>query len=108
MAIAKVWICGDCGTENHGKSCQRCAERSTNASIASNERWSREQDRALATAPARANGPGSIEYWMTKVDPDQAMTYRDRVRAAENAKRAFYARLGKSGRKARRANRTSA
>lgn len=81
------------------------AERSVNASIASNERWARETNRSLATAPARAKGPGAIEYWLTKVDPDGEMTYRDRLRAAENAKRAFYARLGKSGRRAKQLRR---
>jgi hypothetical protein len=29
------------------------------------------------------------------------MTYTDRLKAAENAKRAYYARLGKAGRRAK-------
>lgn len=82
------------------------SERRVNASIASNTRWSQETDRTLATAPARANGPGSIEYWLKQVDPDQQMTYADRLKAADNAKRAFYARLGKSGRRAKKTRKT--
>lgn len=73
------------------------SERSLNASIASNERWARETNRTLATAAARANGPASIEYWAKKVDPDGEMSHTDRMRAADNAKKAFYARLSKAG-----------
>jgi hypothetical protein len=77
------------------------AERRTNASIAANIRWSQEKNRSLATAKARANGPGSIEYWMRRVDPEGEMTYADRVKAAENAKKAFYGQQLKAARKAK-------
>lgn len=99
--MADPWTCGKCRTENTGRTCPTCTDRRVNAEIANNIRWSRETDRSLATAPARAKGPGAIEYWLTKVDPDGEMTYADRLKAAGNAKRAYYARLGKAGRRAK-------
>lgn len=107
--MAEPMACGRCGTEleDGARTCPTCAERRVNASIASNARWSREPSRARATAPARAAGPGSIDYWLTKVDPDQQMTHEDRVAAAENAKRAHYQRLAKQGRKAKQSKRTA-
>lgn len=95
--------CGRCGSEITGQTCATCTERRVNASIAANARWSREPSRARATAAARAAGPGSIDYWLTKVDPDRQMTHGDRVKAAENARKEFYQRLGKTGRRARKA-----
>ena len=101
--------CGRCGTELEAgaRTCTTCADRRTNASIAANARWSREPSRARATAPARAKGPGSLDYWMPRVDPDEQMTYADRVRAAENAKREFYQRLAKQGRKAKKSRKAA-
>ncbi len=100
--MAEPMTCGRCGNEIAGQTCGTCTERSVNASIAANARWSREPSRSRATAAARAAGPGSIDYWLTKVDPDRQMSGADRVKAAENARREFYQRLGKTGRKARK------
>lgn len=99
--MAESWTCGKCQTENTGRTCQTCTDRRVNAAIANNTRWANETNRSLATAPARANGPGAIEYWLRKVDPDGQMVYADRLKAATNAKRAYYARLGKAGRRAK-------
>jgi hypothetical protein len=82
-------------------------DRSALGRIAANERWSRERDRTGATAAARAAGPGSIEYWLKKVDPDGEMSAADRLKAATNAKKAFYGRLTLAGRQARAAKRAS-
>lgn len=79
-------------------------DRRAISTIANGERWSRETDRTAATATARANGPGSLEYWFPKVDPDGELPYETRVKNAEAAKRAFYARLGRMGRKSRKKN----
>lgn len=105
--MAAPMECGRCGTEITGRTCPTCADRHVNASIAANARWSRERSRTLATAAARAAGPGSIDYWIAKVDPDEQMTRGDRLAAAENAKRAFYQRLAKQGRKARARKKTA-
>ncbi|WP_062434856.1 hypothetical protein [Herbidospora daliensis] len=83
------------------------ADRRELARIAANERWARERDRTAATSAARAAGPGSIEYWLKRVDPDGVMSDADRLKAAGNAKAAFYARLTRAGRQARAAKRAS-
>lgn len=105
--MAEPMTCGRCGGEITSQTCGTCADRRVNASIAANARWAAEPSRARATAAARAAGPGSIDYWLPKVDPDRQMTHTDRVKAAENARRAFYQRLAKRGRKARRAKKTA-
>jgi hypothetical protein len=66
------------------------SERSVNARIAANIRWSRETNRTGVTANARNNSPASIEYWMKKVDPDSALPRPERLKLAENAKTAYY------------------
>jgi hypothetical protein len=81
------------------------ADRRTIASIAGNARWSRETNRSLATAKARANGPASLDYWMPRVDPDQQMSHTDRVKAAENAKAEYYGRKLRDARAAKAAKR---
>jgi hypothetical protein len=103
--MSEPLICGRCGGEVTGTTCETCADRRVNASIAANARWAREPSRARATAPARAAGPASVDYWIGKVDPDRQMSNVDRVKAAENARREFYQRLGKTGRKAKKAKR---
>jgi hypothetical protein len=65
-------------------------ERRTQARIAANARWAKEDDRVVATAKARNNSPASIEYWLRKVDPDERMPRDQRLRQAENAKTTYY------------------
>lgn len=79
------------------------ADRRVIARIAINERWAGEEDRAAATAAARANGPGSIEYWIRKVDPDGLLARDVVLPMAQKRKTAFYERLARSGRKAKAA-----
>jgi hypothetical protein len=45
------------------------ADRRAIAKIAANARWARETNRSLATAKAHAKGPGSLVYWIARVDP---------------------------------------
>jgi hypothetical protein len=66
------------------------SERATRARIAANERWAKVEDRTSETAKARNNSPASVEYWMKKVDPGEQMPRDQRLRRAENAKRAYY------------------
>ena len=107
--------CRHCGAGNppHRRACRRCRRvlrpLTPEQCAASNRlgayaRWARERDGTLATAPARANGPASLDYWAARVDPDEVMSPRDRMRAAASAKRDYYARLGRMGRDARRAS----
>lgn len=107
--------CRNCDTSNPAgrRKCRKCrrvlsplsrGERAAANAIAANARWSRVKNRSLATAKARAAGPASLDYWMPRVDPDSEMSYRDRVRAAQNAKAEFYGRAMKNARAARRAS----
>ena len=78
------------------------SERSTNAALAAHERWSRE-DAVAGTARARANGPGSLDYWLDRVDPHGELTAAERDRRARNAKTAFCIRLAKRSAAVRKA-----
>lgn len=77
------------------------SERSVIARIAANTRWAQEDDRITATAKARNNSPASIEYWMRKVDPDNAMPRDQRLSRAENAKTAYYQKSMRAARQAK-------
>jgi len=79
-------------------------QRGLRARIAVNESWARTTDRTARTAPARAAGPGSSEYWEARVDPDGLMEPSTRVKAAENARKAHYQRLAYRSAKARASN----
>lgn len=76
-------------------------ERRTQARIAANARWAKEDDRVVATAKARNNSPASIEYWMKQVDPDGRMPRDQRLRRAENAKSTHYQSLMRKARQAK-------
>lgn len=81
------------------------SERSVAARIAANTRWAGEDDRTTATAAARRKGPGSLEYWLKKVDPNGELAYDARVKKAESAKTAYFQQFALAGRKARAAKR---
>lgn len=59
--------------------------------------------RRCATAKARAKGPGLLDYWIARADPDGQMPQTDRVKAAENVKAEFYGRRMRIARAAKRA-----
>jgi hypothetical protein len=61
-----------------------------------------QHDSTAMTANARANGPGSISYWESKVDPDHVLSDADRRRRAEAAKKEHYTRLALASAKARK------
>ncbi|MEV7014047.1 hypothetical protein [Streptosporangium sp. NPDC051022] len=81
------------------------SERRTIAQIAANTRWAAEPDRTAATAAARRNSPASIEYWAKKIDPDEILPYQERIKRAENAKAAYYAKAMLKARQAKAAKR---
>lgn len=68
------------------------AQRTLRARLAAHEKWAT-TDPIEGTAAARAAGPGSIDYWLNKVDPDHMLDDAERTRRAESAKKAHYARL---------------
>ena len=76
-------------------------QRQMNARIGALESWSRTTDRAARTAPGTKASPASVEYWLTKLDPDGVMSPGDRQKAAENARRAHMLRLAQRSAAAR-------
>lgn len=79
------------------------SERRDQARNAANARWARESNRTGATAAARENSPASIEYWMRQVDPNGRLPREQRLKQAENAKRAHYGALMRKARRAKAA-----
>ena len=65
--------------------------------------WNNTVDRPARTAPARNNGPGSIQYHLAKLDPERFANATDEQRrqAAEAGKKAYFARLALASAKAR-------
>ena len=45
------------------------------------------------TEAARRAGPGNLDYWLRRVDPEGSLRQRERVRRAESAKKAHFTRL---------------
>lgn len=81
-------------------------ERSLLGSIAALERWAKE-DPVVGTAAARAAGPGSLDYWLTRVDPTGELEDGERRRRATAAKKAHFGRMALASARARRAKRGS-
>lgn len=78
------------------------AWRRLRAQIGAHTMWSRVEDRTQRTAKMRAASPGQIDYWMKKIDPDERMSYPDRLKRAESAKRAHFLSLSLKSAEARR------
>jgi hypothetical protein len=64
--------------------------------------WSRTEDRAARTAPARA---AMLRKFECQVDPEGVLTPEERTRRAEHARLAWYADLGRKAAAARQAKR---
>ncbi|MGW3365965.1 hypothetical protein ACWDOR_23830 [Streptosporangium canum] len=60
------------------------------------------EGRTQRTAAARAQGPGALEYWLRKVDPDELLDEDERARLAGEAKTAYFRRIA-TGQRRRRA-----
>jgi hypothetical protein len=75
------------------------AQRVLRARIAAHTRWANEPDRTAATAKARNAFRDRFER---EVDPDGVLAPEERFRRAENARKAFYARLALASANARR------
>ncbi|WP_116998449.1 hypothetical protein [Desertimonas flava] len=65
--------------------------------------WANTPDRTARTQRGRNAGPGSIDYWIAKLDPVRFADATDeqRLAAAEAAKRAHYAGLALKSAQAR-------
>lgn len=82
-------------------------ERTLRARMAAHTLHSKYDGREI-TASARAAGPGSDDYWLEQVDPDQELDPKERARRASHAKRAHYQRLALKSAISRRKNREGA
>lgn len=71
--------------------------------IGAHVRWSRETDRAAATAPATA---GFMARFEREVDPDGVLDPRERAIRADHARKAHMARLSRKAAAARAARKT--
>lgn len=69
--------------------------RSTIGRLGALKSWANTVDRTARTAHARRCGPGSIDYWLARLDPDRFAnaTEAQKLAAAEAAKKAYFARL---------------
>jgi hypothetical protein len=65
-------------------------DASLRSRIAANERWAHTDDRAAATAPARA---GLDARFVAEVDPDGMLDPAERARRVASKRRAYFARL---------------
>lgn len=74
-------------------------ERAMHSRAASHARWAHEDDRAAATAPARAGMQARFE---NQVDPNRVLDPVERAKRAESARKAFYADLTRRSIAARR------
>ena len=69
------------------------SERSLRARLAAHAKWA-VTDPGAGTAAARANGPGSIEYWLRQLPPETVdLPEAERVRRAESLKKAHFTRM---------------
>lgn len=67
--------------------------------------WANTPDRTARTRNGRASSPGSIEYWIARLDPAKfaGATDAQKVAAAEMAKKAYFAELGLKAKAAKQA-----
>lgn len=65
--------------------------------------WANTADRSQRTEPGRRAGPGSIDYWLSRLDPIAFANARDdqRVAAAQSMRKAHFVRLSMLSVKAR-------
>jgi hypothetical protein len=57
--------------------------------------WANTPDRSARTAPGRKASPGSVDYWLARLDSERFAdaTDQQRLAAAESARRAHFAQL---------------
>jgi hypothetical protein len=79
-------------------------QRVLRARIAAHSSWASTPDRRARTAPGAAASHG-LDRFMREVDPDGALDPVERVRRAESARKAHFARLAYASAKVRRERR---
>lgn len=76
-------------------------QRALRSRLGAHIRWSQCDDRAAATAAARAQSPASTDRWEKKVDPDGVLNPHERAIRAEHAKKAHFTAMAMKSAKAR-------
>jgi hypothetical protein len=66
--------------------------------------WGNTPDRPARTAAARRRAPGSVDYWLARLDAERfaGASVEQKLAAAESARKAYFARLAMKSAKARR------
>ena len=66
--------------------------------------WANTPDRTVRTAPGLRAGPGAVDYWLDRLDPERFADATDaqRVAAAECARRAHFAAMALKSAQVRR------
>lgn len=75
------------------------SERSLRGQIAAHTSWAKTPDRAARTAAARK---AALDRFEREVDPENELLPAERAIRAENARKAYFARLALQSAKARR------
>ncbi len=75
------------------------AERSLRGQIAAHESWAHTESRSARTAPARK---AALDRFEREVDPEGVLPPAERAKRAENARKAYFARLALKSAQARR------
>jgi hypothetical protein len=73
------------------------------ARLAAHESWAKTPDRSARTSAGHRSSPGSVDYWLDRVDPEGTMTPDARRKAAQAKRDAYMARLAFESSRARAA-----
>lgn len=75
------------------------AERRLAGEIGAHQSWAHTEDRSARTAPARK---AALDRFEREVDPEGVLPPAERAKRAENARKAYFARLALKSAQARR------
>lgn len=83
---------------------ERLTERQIRGRYGAHKSWANTVDRSARTRQARSKSPGSIDYWLDRLDPERFANATDeqKMQAAEAGKKAHFAELSMRSAAARR------
>jgi hypothetical protein len=76
-------------------------QRVLRARLAAHASWANTEDRSARTAAGHRAGPGSVDYWERKLDPEGQFDPTECHLRAESARNAYMTRLAFNASKAR-------
>jgi hypothetical protein len=77
-------------------------QRALRARLAAHESWANTENRSARTKAGHRSSPGSVDYWLDRVDPDGTLTPEARQAAAQSKRNAYKTRLALAGDQAQR------